>query len=844
MIVINNLTGDTKSFQGVDGWIDKDKDKQITKLNQRIDGYRDYITKGQYKTARNLLKNLNKEIVEDNISSSIPFRITANIAVCDYNLGNIDQAAEGFIQSFEICPKAPNADAFKVMGLFLQRKMQEAVEFGMGCISLTQNKPELCKNILYAKAELPKEDKPFNFIPKEIEEDPNILIGKINYYIRKNEKSKWHQLASEAFSKHPEDKFFNRIDAEARLDRIFEKINDRSFDGFDSQLLTELNEIINRLRILWDEATNSESAWNTNHLALTANLASTYMVVRDFDGTREVLDRGLTNVPEDQNLLERRFTLAVKELDSDKFNALLPQIPLTRDTFVARLEWIYNSNNWQEIRSIPALEDVPYLDESDQAFYEAVSSLAFYNLGKINDLKNKFAELKCKYPDSKIIDICFYRIAELENDREWMDKIYNQIITDEEKISLIDSLALACMANLHGDYDRVIEMLKGKVDLSKDSPGLRELIFACANSKTRGAGIEVAKNLNEDLTNEPEYAKLMGTLYFNMGNLASANKFFNVSVEKEPNNTTGLLGLIRTLFRESKIAEASKHIKGLNTNLLDGPPIEKMCLAWLISQHGRTSEALEYSYRITKESINDVNIMRLYFDLVAKIGECPATPLDIREIQIDTSVEYESEDGNCNTFTIENKPDNRTGCSYARSDPFVEQFMGKKVGDKIIKRTKFGSETIYRITSVESKYMALFNKITNILTMTEDSGIYAVKTKSGDISPILKIVKERAEQNNTVLSNLQKFNLPLEFSAKFFGNNVSAYEYADILRHQKGSINTCIGLKFEREQAILIFKKALQNGVCLDSYTAMVAYDMEILPLLKGMFPKLRPLRY
>ena len=81
--------------------------------------------------AMGILRNLENRLSEDS-PGRIRFRVAANIAACQLELENVEIAAQGFIDAWELAPEEPKAIQNKAYGLLLRGDFSAVKEFARG----------------------------------------------------------------------------------------------------------------------------------------------------------------------------------------------------------------------------------------------------------------------------------------------------------------------------------------------------------------------------------------------------------------------------------------------------------------------------------------------------------------------------------------------------------------------------------------------------------------------------------------------------------------------------------------------------------------------------------------
>lgn len=806
-------------------------------LDRQIDQYRDTLMEDKPRTALQMLQSLYEGLPPDT-EARIKYRIKANIAACHLRLEDRVTAAEGFLDAYNTCPDAPKADAHKVLGLILQNKVDEAIEFGTAQIQNTKDRAALYSNILMAKKFKPEDDNPFEFIPDDIQDDENVLVAKIDYLRLFNRRPAWGELAHHAIKIHPDNKILKRFDAEATLDEVATRLDAFEADRLDPQISNPIKGIISILREQWDEKQRSENAWDDYHISLSSNLANAYRIIGDFSAAAHILDEALKHVSQDQNLLERRFLVAVEGNDLSKIQVLLKTLPVTRDTVLGQLQWINNSGNWSEVENVPALDSVSSLSEDDKAFYEALAGLARYKLGEISDVRQFAHDLEVKYPGQVITQVVFHQVALNEGDQAWAENLYKTALQSKDHISHMRRIMLAGMAEVQEDFDMVIDLLEGIVEYDKDTDELKLLGRAYVNAKVRESAVDFANNLSAELKNNPYYARIVGNIHFNRGDLKEAETAFREVLKAEPSNVSAHIGLIHSLLREDRKEDVEKHIAGIKTENLKGPEIQKMGLAQIMVAFGREIDGLAYGYKTALNNFDNPRALLLYTGLIL-----PNSKVKIPDIGdnvcVDSWLEIKVDGNEKRKIVIEEGQARPSQGHFPPTHETAKILLGKRVGDVISTAPALGSSETWEILSIKHKYVGLLHEIIHTFPtrFPDHGGFYTYKIQDGDISNVLNDIKRFSERDDQILDLYENQHFPLELAGAMCGDSFATLAQQIV---RKGRfIKACLGATQERQAALSLCKEAADRGVVMDTHTAWTAYVLGIVPILKILFPRL-----
>ncbi len=147
---------------------------------------------------------------------------------------------------------------------------------------------------------------------------------------------------------------------------------------------------------------------------------------------------------------------------------------------------------------------------------------------------------------------------------------------------------------------------------------------------------------------------------------------------------------------------------------------------------------------------------------------------------------------------------------------------------------------IWTIAEVKSKYLHLHHLIFQEFEtrFPDKPGLARFTVGQDNINVVLDVVRRSAEQNVKNAQVYMEKAVPLAVIARGLGGDVVSF--AQFVRKLGGRIVTCAGTLPERTQAIRLARNHRGRGAVLDAYTAWVAAEIGILPVLKTWFGTLR----
>jgi cellulose synthase operon protein C len=832
LVRIDQQTAGSIARQSV--WDDRSVD---TLIDRQIDQLRDMINSGRPQTALKLLEGL-WEGLPEGVERRIRFRIKANIAACLFRLADEHRAAETYLEAYQYAPTEPKAIAIKVLAHLLLGQPHDALAFGRTALTGGPEEGPLVAYMITAAKFLPSEDDPLQLITEAVADDAAVALAKIDYLRSRGEPGAWWDFAIEAHARHRDDENLARVAAESHIDRAAQWVEANDRRPVNAELRMRLEEATVFLAELREKYAGSELAWDTNRTSLSVNLAIGYRLLRRHDNAKEIVEAALLRAPDDQVLKEALLTISLESGDHASAQRAMNGLPESRDVIIGRLQLAANGGEWQEIARLHAEVDLSTFETEDRALLEALTLLAGAKLRQINDARAQTASLLGKYPNEPIIPTVLYELATHEGDRAWATELFQTAFAKMDGGNSGTRLMLARIAEREDDAERIIELLNGHVDVTHDSEELRSLARAFVNAAVRQASISFVNALPPDLGNHAFYARTIGSIHFNRGDLPAAASFFEKALLADSTDAAAHLGLINTWLRQDRRDLVGPHLEAIHLTRLKGPPLHKMGVAQMLVAFGQTERGLSFGYDVAIKNRTDQRAVMLYIGLFLSGPTGERFPSVGHTIGVDCWVKAERTDGRVLTFVIDDDP-NRNDTDHFRPDHHLSRlFIGQEKDATVILTPEIGTEERWRVVEIKHKYLALLHEFTETLPsrFPDAKGFHRFESQEGDVSDVLAEVKRLGEQDEQIFRHYVDDGYPLALVASLRGK--ITVEFAGHVVSRGEIIRTCLGTNQERNAAVRLVRAARSRGIVLDTYTVWVAQQLSLLSALKALFPR------
>jgi cellulose synthase operon protein C len=187
-------------------------------------------------------------------------------------------------------------------------------------------------------------------------------------------------------------------------------------------------------------------------------------------------------------------------------------------------------------------------------------------------------------------------------------------------------------------------------------------------------------------------------------------------------------------------------------------------------------------------------------------------------------------------LVIESGPDRPSLDHYSPEHRLAKLLIGRKKDDVIVSTPPRGTEETWRVVGFKHKFLALLHDIMETLPFRFPAaqGIYRFQVKENDLTPILDQVKGLSERDTEIFNLYLRDGYPLGLVSSLLGR--SSIECAEQVIGRGEVIRTCSGTGPERHAAIASVYSASHRGIVLDTYTAWMAYSLDLIKILKLVF--------
>jgi tetratricopeptide (TPR) repeat protein len=800
-------------------------------LDREVNEYRDLIRAGAVRTALGLLHKLLDKLPAQ-ASAKIKFRIKANIGHCYLQLDNKTEAIQWLSEASDIAPSEPNAVANKGLVFFIRDEFQRAFDLCRAALESNPDCEAAATYLLQAAVPLIEISEPFDVVPEILRRKPGVVLSRIYFLRGRDRHPDWWAYAREAASEFPDDARITFCAAESFVEEVIRSSEFQEHRSVPITLREPLSKAATILDQYWEQAHQTDTPNRADSLAALTDAMVAHQALGNFERAI-ALAREIVTRDHNEAALTNAFHVAQAFDDAELARAALDAIadPSPRIAFFRGMLCL-GENQWNKAAAYLTGADVP---ETERVITNTIIKLAPLRDGKsAADVSEFRALIEATKNDPRSL-VTIARIATYRGFVDVAKEAQSAAVASiGASITPMERAMVAAYSADVGDPTGAVDLMDNQLPL--DHPSRELFLLATAHARespSRERNLRFFENLPAPIRERPEYSRMYGSVLLNVGEASQASTIFRRTFQDRPSDTFAALRLFEALRQTGREHDIAGIVSAADEHKLEGPAEYRMVFAHELMRAGLSERALHYAYAVVREFPDNPQVAIGYFGLIVGRGDEMVIP-DATAVGRDVWVKIRNGAGEIDSFVIDEGAQflgiNILGPQHA----FVKSFAGLKVGESIEIPKPFNASEKWTVIELKSKYLQVLHVLMNEFErrFPQQGGFWRFTMKEGDITPILDMVKKRAEASRENAKLYLEKTFPLAFVARLSGGTATGF--AQYLRGIGAEILTCLGALEERDAAVKIAKEYRGRGVVLDEYTAWVAAEIQILVILKN----------
>jgi hypothetical protein len=350
----------------------------------------------------------------------------------------------------------------------------------------------------------------------------------------------------------------------------------------------------------------------------------------------------------------------------------------------------------------------------------------------------------------------------------------------------------------------------------------------------RKRNLNFFEKVRPDLQAKRSVAVAHATVLLNANKLRSAQQMFSRLHKEDPNDPYVAYRLVETYRRLRKSGKARNVLKGLKLDRLTGYVQQRAAIIQEVSKAGDSDRALIAAYNLVRQHPDD-HIAALCLVYLVFSSASRSKLLRASVAGPDTWVLIAGPNGESRAFVIDEGPDLFGTTVHPPGHELAALVKGKRAGDTFTIPKTVGEPEEWKVAEVRSKYLHLHLVISEEYEQRYPGkpGLTRFVMQDGSVDAALQVIKETSEAHRRI-ALLHREGMPLAALSRRLGGDPVGFAW--YLRSLDEDIRTCAGTGAERVEAFRIVDAARGKGVVLDPYTAWIAAELDLFPVLKGWF--------
>jgi tetratricopeptide (TPR) repeat protein len=808
------------------------------RLDAEIDRYTELITTDP-KTAHRLFVKLESQL-DDSATGRIRFRITANIAASQLELGETEKAAAGFHAAFELDPENPKAIANKAAGFLLEGELDELKAFAATHLCDDPDRAALAGYLVQGLIQDHSTIDPLEGIPASLVDTKDVRLAMLRWHSERSTPEIFFAAASDAYHQYPEESQFGEYYATAILALIVGERGLLYGQKLSAEELSKCEEAKSILAGLWSEIRDPSRHVRGEPTATPLNLSLLYRLLGELDDAKTTMEEALVRFPGNSDVQVRAAAIFQEAGLPQRSFDLIRGLPINPVTASVRFSSAMDLRDWEEVSEL-ATKHAALFPENERTPVAAAGLIAGVYLAPVEERAQKLNEGIEDFRADTRASVMLSRAAKKFGFNSLSDDFFEiaSRAFEAEHSSFASRMTLAQEAFNRGEWSFTADLLDGYVDLQTDGEELRLLANSLCNEyPVRERSVRFFEAVSKALLDQPFYARAKGIHLSNQGKRDDAIKCFTRVFSQERDLGNFLLLVNAHLVKDHR-EKVRKLIEENSPLELKCTPLEKINCCHLLAAFGYYDGVIEHAYAALCMSPNHAQVVVRFCGLVinpkhnwlagrtVKVGR--GSWIKLKE---KSGTEYEA--------IIDEKLDRPWGKNVESSNKFIVAVDARDADNKFTYETNFGVRECWQLLEIKPNWLQAFHYLSSNFErmFPEATGFGTVHLDKGDIQPALDMIKKSSELERERASLYFDKGLPLTFvSAGKTGGAISLAEYLPQIGER---LRTCIGSKDERERAFALLEANGQNGVVIDALTAWRAVQIGILDLLVTRLGELR----
>ncbi len=805
--------------------------KAHTTLDRQINDYAVLVSTNPA-VALGLFQKLQADL-DNNATDLIQFRIAANIAACQFNLGEEETAAQGFIAAYDFDPSNSKAITHKALGLFIKDDWIALKAFAETQLSEFPNNAKLAAIYIQGMVADETVSDPLAHVPESVRGEPEVAEAHVRWLMVRGSHGAWWDAAIAAHNTHSDNDALSEIFASALLERVLDRADALYDRPLSKDERTDVETAISIYETCWPHVRDHARHGGDKLLSIPLNLMVAYRLQHQGEKAIAIGNEALDRFPESITVKEYVAFALLEQGDVDRALSVVSELEPSPNTVMIRYNVAMATRDWDTVSGL--------IDAHEEIFPEEVRGLA-RAARVLANVEQAPVERRCSIieaeQDTFKGDIrALILLAQGARKHGFTDLARTYFTTAQSAFERGDDgfasrLSIAQEAMESGKPGIAADILTGHMPLDNDSAALRLLAQALAHDfPIRDRAVRFFEGLSPEVRSLPVFQSFEGILHLKRGAPEEAVDPFANAFEKQPciENLMGLIAAYSGVGDRDSIVSLLQR-DGVDT--LRGSTLARIDFCHVLLDYEESARALELGYEALIDGLDRAEVVRKFLGLVIKPTPNRPDKFD-GMVSPGVWVRLTSSRGEDYEVLVGESADRPWGESIDPSNTFVAKALGLTIGDTFEHADTLDVTETWTVSVVKPRWLQAFHHLSrNFGRRFPDARGYAsVPIAEGEIEPVLEQVRRLSEAARSQANLYLIDKIPIAFLAgDRLGGSVGFVQY--LISIGEG-VRVCFGTEDERTDALALIEDNGCSGAVLDGFTAWRAAELGVFPVLK-----------
>ena len=800
-------------------------------LERQINDYAEIISTDPG-TALKWLQKLQANLAND-ATDRIRFRVAANIAACQFNLGEKETAAQGFIAAYDLDPSNPKAIAHKALGLLLLNDWASLKEFAETQLSETPDNAKLAAYYIQGSVADEAVTDPLALVPEALRGTTEVAKAHVQWLMERGSHGAWWDTAIAAHEAHPDNDAINEIYASALLDRVLSRTGFRYGLVLSEAERSDVEKAISIYEARWPKIRDGSRHPRGEPMSVPVNLMVAYRLKGQGHKAIEIGTEALDRFPGNAKVKGAAAAALIEQGEVARARQLVSKLELNPETVMVRFNMAMVSEDWGAVSDLFDTHGETF-PEAERGLAHAARVLADVERAPVERRRSILEAEQDKFQGDTRALIVLAQSARKHGLNDLASTYFTagQSAFERGDDDFACRVAVAHEAMQRGEPRTTADMLTGHLPLYKDSAELRMLAQALAyDFPIRTRAVRFFEDLPSEVRSLPVFQIFEGVLHVNRGVPQDAVGPFTAAFEQQPciDNLIGLIGAYSRSGNRDAIAALLQR-DGVDT--LPGSSLARIDFCHVLFDFGEGARAFELGYQALIDGLEHADVVMKFFGLFLK--PTPHRPDNFDGVVAPgVWVRLTPIQGEAYEALVGEAADRPWGEKADPSNAFVAKVLGLTTGDAFEHVNAIGVTETWTVAEVKPRWLQAFQHLSkNFIQRFPDArGFASVPMAEGDIEPALEHVRRHSEALRLRANLYLVDKCPIAFVAGDWpGGSIAFAEY--LLSIGEG-VRVCQGTADERIEALAIIEDNGRSGAVLDALTAWCASGLGVFSVLE-----------